>query len=124
MADDGADRQRPWPALPGSGERVRLSSMSTDRLTTAALLAEHDSRTLGNRHAMVLDGGAIRMAKVAAAPLDTADPYALEGGLAVAVRAATRYAAAPQTTKDVEMLLRRSDPGTARQRSLLEESSE
>lgn len=98
--------------------------MSTDRLTTAALLAEHDSRTLGNRHAMVLDGGAIRMAKVAAAPLDTADPYALEGGLAVAVRVATRYAAAPQTTKDVEMLLRRSDPGTARQRSLLEESSE
>lgn len=73
---------------------------------------------------MVLDGGAVRMAKVAAAPRKMGESHALEGGEAVALRAATRYAAAPQTTKDVEMLLRRSDPGTARQRSLLEESSE
>jgi hypothetical protein len=66
------------------------------------------------RYTMALDDVADRLRRITAA-LNSADvSYALVGGQAVALWVATKEPAAVRTTKDVDLLLRRSDLPQAR----------
>ena len=63
---------------------------------------------------MALDEVTVRMQRIAGAFEEAGVAYALVGGQAVALWVATRDPAAVRTTKDVDILLRRSDLPKAR----------
>jgi hypothetical protein len=89
--------------------------MRTVSATTATnSLAGFDFATLWSRYTMALDDVAARLTRITSALRDAQIPYALVGGQAVALWVATRDPAAMRTTKDVDLLLNRSDLGRAR----------
>jgi len=66
------------------------------------------------RYTMALDDVADRLQRITAALASARVSYALVGGQAVALWVATKEPAAVRTTKDVDLLLRRSDLPQAR----------
>ncbi len=64
---------------------------------------------LWEQHLMAVDRVTQRMERITAALNAAAVPYALAGGQAVAIWVATRDPAAVRTTKDVDLLVARSD---------------
>jgi hypothetical protein len=83
-------------------------------LSPAALKTASLPSDVWERYTMALDDVANRMTRITKA-FRTADvPYALAGGQAVAIWVATRDPAAVRTTKDVDLLIRRTDLGRAR----------
>lgn len=74
--------------------------------------------SLWEKHVMALDDVTDRLRRITQALEDASVPYALVGGLAVALWVATRDPAAVRTTKDVDVLLRREDLPRARAAAL------
>jgi hypothetical protein len=73
---------------------------------------------LWEAYAMSLDDVARRLRRITAALAEKVVPYAVVGGQAVALWVATREPAAVRTTKDVDLLIRRSDLPRARAAAL------
>jgi hypothetical protein len=69
-------------------------------------------------YAMSLDDVTRRLRRITAALAEKSVPYAVVGGQAVALWVATREPAAVRTTKDVDLLIRRSDLPRARAAAL------
>ncbi|HYO25915.1 MAG TPA: nucleotidyl transferase AbiEii/AbiGii toxin family protein, partial [Lacipirellulaceae bacterium] len=90
-----------------------MSTIPESRATPS--LAGFDFQTLWNRYTMALDDVAARMTRITTALSDAGVPYALVGGQAVALWVATCDPSAIRTTKDVDLLLDRSDLGRGRQ---------
>jgi hypothetical protein len=67
------------------------------------------SPTLWEQHLMAVDRVTDRMQRISAALNASKVPYAVVGGQAVAIWVATRDPAAVRTTKDVDLLVNRSD---------------
>ena len=65
-------------------------------------------------YTMAMDDVAARLARICAAFQENSVPFALVGGQAVALWVATRDPAAVRTTKDVDVLLERTDLPRAR----------
>lgn len=73
---------------------------------------------LWEKYVMALDEVTARLQRITQALEAMSVPYALVGGQAVALWVATRDPAAVRTTKDVDILLRRTDLGRARAAAL------
>src|ERR1700756_3395270 len=66
------------------------------------------------KYVMAMDAVSERLQRIVKALEESAVPYALIGGQAVALWVATKDPAAVRTTKDVDILLRRQDLPAAR----------
>jgi hypothetical protein len=96
---------------------VRLSGYHEPTMSTQNALTA-DSKDLWEAYAMALDDVTRRLHRITAALAEKSVPYAVVGGQAVAIWVATREPAAVRTTKDVDLLIRRSDLPSARAAAL------
>ena len=83
--------------------------------TKAAIASDKD---LWGAYIMALDDVTDRLHRITRALEEASVPYAVVGGQAVALWVATREPAAVRTTKDVDLLIRRSDLPQARAAAL------